>query len=155
MAALTSGRITPSRNTRNPILLGVKANAVLQIGGIVLADSLNRLISGAAVTGAIGVGVLLSNPGSFQGMPVVGSSVDRAVQARITPGEFAFDQDGTILASTPYGTAVYAVDDHTVTLTAAGASQIGYFSGGITSALDAQFINQTWVVIGCGQAPAG
>lgn len=156
MAALTTGRITPQQMTgvsKNRVVMGVKANATLQLGSIIMADASNRAISGAAVTGSVGVGVLQEQPGSLPGQPVVGSATDRGVQIQVTPGIFAFDQDASILATTQYGTALYAVDDHTVTLTSTGASQIGYLAQAPTTSTDPQIGAQVWVAIGMGASP--
>lgn len=156
MAALTTGRITPMQMTgasKNRVVMGVKANTTLQMGSIVMADASNRAIAGAAVTGSVGVGVLQEQPGLLPGQPVVGSAVDRAVQIQVTPGIFAFDQDASILQTTIYGTAIYAVDDHTVTLTATGASQIGYLAQAPTTSTDPQIGAQVWVAIGIGSTP--
>lgn len=156
MAALTSGRITPQQLTgftKQRVVIGVKASATLQLGSIIMCDASNRAIAGAAVTGSVGVGVLQEQPGGLPGLPVVGSAVDRAVQIQVTPGVFAFDQDASILQTTPYGTAIYAVDDHTVTLTATGASQIGYLAQAPTLSTDPQIGAQVWVAIGIGATP--
>lgn len=156
MAALTSGRITPQRQGGKAyldrVIVGIKANTTLQIGGLVMVDATNRAVSALTATGQKCPGVLLDQPGALPGQPVVGNATDRGVQVQVTPGEFAFDQDASILATTPYGTAIYAVDDHTVTLTATGASQIGYLTG-LTTSTDPQIGAQVWVMVGCGLAP--
>lgn len=156
MAALTSGRITPQRmggtNYPERVVVGVKAATTLQIGGLVFVDSTNRALPATVAVGQKCPGVLLDQPGAMPGQPVVGSAVDRAVQVQVTPGEFAFDQDASILATSQYGIPIYAVDDHTVTLTATGASQIGYLTG-ITTSTDPQIGAQVWVMVGRGLAP--
>ncbi len=150
MAALTTGRITPQKmGTPFPrrVVAGVKASTTIQLGSIVCVDASNRAVPASATTGLKAIGVLCEQPGGFPGQPVVGNSVDQGVQIQVTPGVFAFDQDGTVLATTPFGTALYAVDDHTVTITATGASQIGTLEQ-VTTSTDPQIGAQVWVNIG-------
>jgi len=150
MAALTTGRITPQKlGTPFPrrVNAGVKANTTIFFGSIVCVDASNRAVPATAATGLVALGVLLEQPGQIPGGSVVGNATDRAVQIQVTPGVFAFDQDGTVLATTPYGTALYAVDDHTVTITSTGASQIGTLEQ-VTTSTDPQIGAQVWVNVG-------
>src|SRR3989442_979382 len=132
MALLTTGRITPQKQgtlfpTRR--VLGCKASTVFYLGSLIGVDSSNRALPMSG-TGLTPVGVLCEQPGGIPGQGFTSSSTDRDTQIQVAIGEFAFDNDtvGPVLATTPYGTALYASDDHTVSLTPTNNSLAGFLT---------------------------
>lgn len=151
MSLLTSGRITPQKmDTPFPSrrVLGCKASTTFYLGSMIGVDSANRAqpMTGTALTC---VGVLYEQPGGIPGQPVVSTSTDLQTQIQVAAGEFAFDIDSGSppLVSTPYGTPVYATDDHTVSLSSSGNSFCGYLTQ-VTTSTDVQVGAQAWVKIG-------
>jgi len=151
MALLTSGRTTPQKMgtlfpTRRPV--GCKASTTFYPGSLIGVDSSNRAVPMSG-TGLTPVGVVQEFVGGLPGQGFTSSSTDQADQIQVSIGEFAFDNDGTnpVLATTPYGTALFATDDHTVGLVSTGNSLAGFLTQ-LTPSTDGQLGVQVWCIVG-------
>jgi len=151
MALLTSSRITPQKmGTLFPTrrVLGAKASTTFYLGSLIGVDSSNRAVPMSG-TGLTPVGVLCEQPGGLPGQGFTSTSTDLQTQMQVAIGEFAFDNDtvGPVLSTTPYGTALYASDDHTVSLTSTSNSLAGFLTQ-LTTATDPQIGIQVWCIVG-------
>lgn len=151
MALLTTGRITPQKQgtllpTRR--VLGCKATTTFYLGSLIGVDSSNRAVPMSG-TGLTPVGVLCEQPGGIPGQGFTSASTDYTTQIQVAIGEFAFDNDVTnpVLQTTPYGTALFAVDDHTVGLVSSGNSLAGFLTQ-LTTSTDPQLGVQVWCIVG-------
>lgn len=123
MAALTGPRNTlqfglPTEPVLPSLDVGVKANAKLYAGAIVVIDATGYAIAGATATGLIAVG---------RAHPITGNVADAtglasgALVTKVDQGVFRWNNSsaGDLIAATDIGARCYIVDDNTVAKTSA------------------------------------
>jgi hypothetical protein len=127
MTALAAGTQRPELSDPTNNFGPQKGSTIVYQGGLVMTDASAYLRPAAAsVAGSYCVGVY-DDPHSVRDRSDATGLADGALTLQYKEGVFGFQNDGgsPILATTPSGTAVYAVDDQTVSLSSnAGARPI-------------------------------
>ena len=113
-----------------PIGAGVAASVVLWSGEMVGFDASGNVVSASSAACVTVVGIArqtADNRGASASPPTTGLA--GAIQANILLGPYSVLNDGTVTASTPFGTDLFVVDNQTVSTSDGGGTRLraGWF----------------------------
>lgn len=131
MTALSAARATSQVSGVGPlpedISYPVKGSTTIYAGGIVCLDATGYAVPGSASTTLVAVGVAQKT--------VVNAGSDGAVSVPVREGTFVLENATSTDACTQAeaGTAIYVLDDQTVTKTSTGHSKVGRMVGFVST----------------------
>jgi hypothetical protein len=145
MAALAKDRNTAQwGDDAQPALcaLPVRANTQIFGGSLVVSDG-GYAAPARTATGLLAAGVAIKQ---FDNRTATTGGVAGALTATVRKGVFKFDNSaaGDAVTQANFGALCYAVDDHTVALTAGGGTRS---IAGVIEGVDAD--GGVWVKVGC------